>query len=125
MLLAGSKTRTILIVDDQSAVRDVLRRILERAGHYAIAEASNVKEALAVIGKTPPEAIILDISMPGGPGSSIISALRRIHAETKVLVLSSHHQMKKKMLAMGADAFLPKTTPSKQVLETLARIIGT
>lgn len=116
------RTVTVLIVDDQSAVRDVLRRILDKAGRYAVAEAANVSEALTVLAEAPPDAVLLDISMPGGPGLTVISALRRRGADTKILVLSSHSEMEREVLAMGAHAFLPKTTPSHDVLATLGEL---
>ena len=121
---ARTKTLTVLVVDDQSAIRDVLRRILDKAGRYAVAEAESVSDAISVMGQTPPDAVVLDISMPGGPGFGLIKVLRRMQAPTKILVLSSHHDMKSEVLAMGADAFLPKTTPSKRVLSTLEEMLA-
>jgi DNA-binding NtrC family response regulator len=120
-----AKTLTVLVVDDQSAIRDVLRRILDKAGGYAIAEAGSVSDALKTIGRTPPDAVVLDISMPGGPGFGLIKALQHMQADTKIMVLSSHHEMRSEVLAMGAHAFLPKTTPSKRVLATLEGILAT
>lgn len=119
------KQRTVLIVDDQPEVRKVLRHILERDGHYAVAEAPDTAEALAISERDPPDAMILDISMPGGPGFTMIPALRSMSAPTKVLVLSSHYGMDEEIRAMGADAFLPKTAAPKEVLATLESILAT
>lgn len=118
------KQRTVLVVDDQPEVRKVLRHILEREGSYAVAEAPDAAEALAISRQDAPDAVILDISMPGGPGFMVISALRAMSAHTKVLVLSSHYAMDEEILAMGADAFLPKTAAPKMVLSTLAGILA-
>lgn len=118
------KTRTVLIVDDQPAIREVLHRILDKVGRYAIAEAESVADAIEVMGDDPPDAVVLDISMPGGPGFLLIKVLREMRASTKILVLSSHHAMKAEVIAMGADAFLPKTTPSKRVLATLEEMLS-
>ena len=122
---SGSAVSTILVVDDQSAIREVLRRVLETAGSYGVAEASSVKEAMSIIDKSPPHAVILDISMPGGPGLGVIRELHRRGSETKILVLTSHTEMKTEALGVGAHAFLPKTAPSKQVLAALAGLLST
>jgi DNA-binding NarL/FixJ family response regulator len=123
VLTARTKLSRVLIVDDQSQIRIVLRRALERSGLYEIGEATTASEALATIRRAPPDALVLDISMPGAPGFSIIPTVRRISPSTRILVLSSHYDMAGEVLIMGADAFLPKTTPAKQVLSTLATIL--
>jgi two-component system response regulator MprA len=115
---------TILVVDDQPEVRAVLRRILERTGNYAVAEVSGASEALDVLGTEAPDAVLLDISMPRMSGISVIPQVRTRAPGTKILVLSSHEEMEDEILAMGADAFLPKHTPQKQVLTTLARVLA-
>lgn len=116
--------RSILLVDDQPEVRTALRHILARDPSYEIVEASNVSEALTIAETDPPDAVILDISMPGGPGFTMIPALRSQSPGTKILVLSSHHGMDEEIRAMGADAFLPKTAVPKVVLGTLAGILA-
>lgn len=116
--------RTVLIVDDQPEVRKALRHILERAGGYAVAEAADTAGALAISEQSPPDAMILDISMPGRSGFAVISELRAMSVLTKVLVLSSHYGMDEEIRAMGADAFLPKTADPKKVLSTLADILA-
>jgi CheY-like chemotaxis protein len=115
---------TILIIDDQQEVRAVLRRILERAGRYAVAEVSGASEALEVLGTQPPDAVLLDISMPRMSGISLITQVLTRTPGTKILVLSSHEDMEEEILAMGAHAFLPKTTPQKSVLATLERVLA-
>src|SRR5687767_9739963 len=119
-----TKTFTVLVVEDQAAIRDVLRRILDKAGRYSVAEAASVSEAIEVIGQNPPDAVVLDISMPGGPGFLLIKFLRDMQARTKILVLSSHYAMRAEVLTMGANAFLPKTTPSKRVLAKLEELLA-
>lgn len=118
------ETFSVLVVDDQSAIRDVLCRILDKVGRYEIAEAENVADAVKIVEQNPPDAVLLDISMPGGTGFGLIKILRELQARTKILVLSSHHDMEAEVLAMGADAFLPKTTPSKRVLAKLEEILA-
>jgi DNA-binding NarL/FixJ family response regulator len=57
-------------------------------------------------------------------GISLISRVLTCAPGTKILVLSGHDGMEEEILAMGADAFLPKTSPQKLVLATLARVLA-
>lgn len=122
--VSPTKLPSILVVDDQPEVRGVLRHILERKGGYAIAEAGGAEEALGIIRSYPPDALLLDISMPGTSGLSVISAVREISTAIKILVLSSHFGMEDEVIALGADAFLPKTSPPKVVLRKLAELLA-
>ena len=122
--MSRTKTSTVLVVDDQPEVRGVLRRILERTGRYAIAEAEGALEALDVLRDHPPDAMILDLSMPQISGLSIIPEVLACAPRTRIVVLSSHHGMEREIVALGADAFLPKTASRKQVLATLAAVLA-
>ena len=113
----------VLLVDDQAEVRQVLHRALDRTGRYAIAEAASADEAIEVIESDPPDAVILDISMPDGPGLSVISRVRAETTAIKILVLSSHFDMGADVVAMGADVFLPKTASARTVMGTLAHLL--
>lgn len=106
-------------------MRRAIRRILERRGSYAIAEAEDGEGAIRLIRDSPPHAVILDISMPGVTGLGVISAVRELSSDMKIVVLSSHYEMEKEILSLGADAFLPKTALPKQVLGTLDRLLST
>lgn len=117
------KTYTALIVDDQPEVRDVLRRLLEKSGRYAIAVAESAHEALEALRSSPPDVMILDLSMPHMSGLSVIPRSIELSPNTKIVVLSSHEAMEDEILAMGAHAFLPKVTRPKRVLATLANLL--
>ena len=114
---------SVLVVDDQPEVREVLRRILERSGRYAIAEASGALEAVSLLQEHPPDAVILDISMPQVSGLSVISEIHTHAPDAKIIVLSGHFGMKQEILSMGAHAFLDKTASPKKVLATLADVL--
>lgn len=105
-------------------MRRVICRILEREGSYAIAEAEDGEEAIRLIRDAPPHAVILDISMPGVTGLGVISSVREISSDIKIIVLSSLYGMEKEILSLGADAFLPKTAPPKKVLGTLEQLLS-
>ena len=66
----------ILIVDDSSRDRDLVRRFLRSQGHYDVTEAKSGEEALASINDFPPDLIILDLMMPDVDGFAVIEWLR-------------------------------------------------
>ncbi len=102
----------------------MLRHVLERDGRFALAEAADADEALEVVGSNPPDAILLDISMPGRSGIAILRRLRTISPQTRIVVLSSHSEMSDEIVSMGADAFLPKLTPPRELVRAVAQLMG-
>lgn len=109
----------LLIVDDQPEVRKVLLHVFERDGRFAIAEAGDGAEALSLIEVEPPDVVILDISMPTMNGLTVIPQLLELSPASKIIVLSSHSGMEQDVIAMGAHAFLPKTSKPKVLLATV------
>jgi CheY-like chemotaxis protein len=85
--------RTVLIVDDDADLRDVLRTELTSEG-YVVLEAANGQEALAVLLDAPvePSLILLDLSMPVMTGGQLLAVLRthRRLAEIPVLVMAAN-----------------------------------
>ena len=119
-----SRTSTVLVVDDQPEVRAVLLRLLEKAHLYDTAEADGAEEALDLLRIDPPDAMILDISMPHMSGLSVIPEVLSCAPRTRILVMSSHDSMEKEILALGADAFLPKTASPRKILAALASVLS-
>ena len=114
---------SVLVVDDQPEVRKALRMVLEKTGGYAVAEAAEGEEAVTLARESPPDVVLLDISMPGTNGIAAIPRLLEVSPTTKIVVLSSHYGMDKEVLAMGAHAFLTKTTPPKELVKTLEDLL--
>lgn len=76
----------ILVVDDMAVIREPIAAALRGKG-YTTACASDGKEALALIKRTPPDLILLDVSMPGMDGLSVLRVLRSDPASAKVPVI--------------------------------------
>jgi len=91
-LPAGNET--ILLVDDESAVRRVLRRLLERSG-FQVVDCEDGPQALALLerGETHVDALLLDRSMPGLSGEQVIERLRDLGLRLPILLLSGHHDI--------------------------------
>jgi len=83
--------RTILVVDDEAAQRDLIRAILHQEA-YTVLEASDFDDALAVQQKHLGEVdlLLIDLSLPGGNGYDLSSALLAFEPHLKVLIVSGH-----------------------------------
>lgn len=113
-----------MVVDDEAAVRRMLRRALERGSDFLVTEASDGLSALEAIEKEPPSALILDLSMPGMSGTELLDRLSRLSPRPKVVVLSGHVAASDISPLRGADALLPKTTPARILIDTLNRVLA-
>ena len=78
---------TVLVVDDDDQVRDVVRGFLRELGHSAL-EASNGLEALAALSEQPIDLVISDVFMPEKEGLTTIEEIRAKYPKTKILVMS-------------------------------------
>jgi two-component system, OmpR family, phosphate regulon response regulator PhoB len=84
-----SDSKTILVVEDTAAMRNIERMVLERAG-YNVIEASTVPEAIALLETMRPDLALLDINVAGGSGFDVVRAIRTKYAnpEVPVIILS-------------------------------------
>jgi len=83
--------RTILVVDDEAAQRDWMRKILRTEG-YTVLECPDYADALAIQQKHLGEIdlLVIDLSLPGGNGYDLSIALLAVEPHLKVLVISGH-----------------------------------
>lgn len=109
----------ILIVDDEVAIRRLLRNTLERAG-YDIVEAGNARDALAASAAQQPSAILLDLGLPDRDGLALIPLLRG-NGDRSVLVVSAREATGEKVAALdlGADDFVTKPFDTDELLARL------
>ena len=82
------KNKSILIVDDESDLLELLQSIFERAGYTKIATACSGKEALSMFRNHQPDMIILDVMMPGIDGFTVLKEIRQI-STVPVLMLTA------------------------------------
>ena len=111
--------QTILIVDDEAKLRDLIRVYLEQEG-YRIVEAEHGRAALYVARTEKPDLIILDLMMPEMGGYEFMRAFSR-EAETPVIMLTAKVEDQDKILGLelGADDYLTKPF---NVRELIARV---
>ncbi|HEY7126304.1 MAG TPA: response regulator [Ktedonobacterales bacterium] len=122
----SSSNPVILIVDDSLSMRRTLEFQLTRAG-YRVTTAKDGLEALEVLAKSRPNAILLDIEMPRMDGYELLARLRS-QAEFKqlpVAMLTSRaaNIHRQHALDLGANAYLVKPYPHDQLLSTVADLV--
>src|SRR5687767_5820674 len=102
---------TILVVDDEPLTLEAIRRLLLRAGHSVAAFASGA-EALDWLGEHRPDAILLDIVMPGLSGYEVCRRLRAVprlrHTPVVFLTSKDRSDDRREARTAGSDAFVTK-----------------
>ena len=115
----------ILVVDDERAVRESLRRALELEG-YDVGLASDGSEALEKLeADAQPDAIILDVLMPGTDGLEVSRTLRRSGSRVPVLMLTARAEVGDRVAGLdaGADDYLTKPFALEELLARLRALL--
>jgi len=116
----------VFITDDSEVVCERLTAMLsEIAGIEIIGQAQDVPGAINSIQKLHPDAVILDIRMPGGSGIDVLEHVKKINTAPVVIILTNYPypQYRKKCMDLGADYFFDKSTEFEKVTEVLKKLI--
>jgi DNA-binding NarL/FixJ family response regulator len=114
---------TVLLVDDQRAVRGVVRMQLELEPDMRIAgEAGTVAQGLELAHRLRPDIVVIDVGLPDGDGIDAIPGLRR--DGSKVVVLSMHDEaaVRERANQAGASAFVAKFEPPGNLTEVIRSV---
>jgi PAS domain S-box-containing protein len=120
-----SDARLILVIDDDAAARTLLRRHLTKAG-YRVEEATDGRSGLDLARARQPDAITLDVMMPGMDGWAVLAALRADPATEGIPVIMATILDEQHMgMALGAADYLTKPVDRTRLLAAVERIVGT
>ena len=114
--------RTVLVVDDEPAMREMLVSLLEEEGIRA-RPAASADEALEITRETDFDAVVSDIRMPGRDGAALLAELRQTRPETPVILMTAFGSIDSAVDAMRSGAFDYITKPFKRgaVIASLER----
>jgi two-component system response regulator MprA len=115
----------ILVVDDERAVRESLRRALELEG-YEIELAADGREALDRLeAESQPDALILDVLMPGVDGLEVCRRLRRAGSRLPVLMLTARDAVENRVAGLdaGADDYVTKPFALEELLARIRALL--
>src|SRR5262249_7862834 len=99
----GGVMRTVLVIDDDQAVRRFLRTVLSGQG-YTVVEAGSVAEGIDQLRRARPDVVLLDLGLPDGDGTKVLAAIPPEDPRTPVIVLSARGQEGDKVVALDSGA---------------------
>ena len=114
----------ILVVDDDRAVRESLRRSLSFNG-YSVELAQDGREALDLIASDRPDAVVLDVMMPRLDGLEVCRQLRSTGDDLPILVLTARDSVSERVAGLdaGADDYLPKPFALEELLARMRALL--
>ena len=115
--------KTILIVEDESNIRELLRMYLEQEG-YTVESAQNGSEGLRTFKRVHPDLVLLDLMMPVMDGNQMIRELRTF-SKTPVIMLTAKGEMMDKVagLELGADDYITKPFEMREVMARVKAVL--
>src|ERR1041385_134296 len=117
----GRATLLALIVDDEEHVRNYLRALLEELGVTRIAEALDGRDGWERIQRQPPDAVFLDVNMPGLSGVDVMRRIAQLDAPPSTVIVTSNNDLAtvREFQALGASGYILKNLPRRVVLTML------
>jgi PAS domain S-box-containing protein len=112
--------RTVLVIDDEDLVRDVVARMIDDLGYTAVT-ARDGAAGLALIERQQVDAVLVDMTMPNMSGADVIAALRSMRPGLPVVLCSGYDRASKGPVT--ADAYLPKPFRLEALERTLAKLL--
>jgi len=117
--------RKILVVDDETQIRDLLAIYLKRQG-FQVTTAATSDETLELLGKEALDLVVLDISLGGEDGLSLLARIKASQPGTRVIMLTGMgfvEDLLQEAHQKGADGYVSKVLPLDELLLTIQRIL--
>lgn len=122
--VTGAMTRTVLVAEDDRAIRTSLERALTLEG-YRVTAVADGAEALAAVHRERPDVIVLDVMMPGVDGLAVCRVLRAEEDRTPVLMLTARVDTADRVAGLdaGADDYVAKPFEIEEVFARLRALL--
>jgi DNA-binding response OmpR family regulator len=123
MRTAEPQRGTVLVVDDEPMVREVVITYLEREG-FVVHEASDGRSALSMIETTRPDLVVLDVMLPKVDGFSVLGEVRR-HSDVPVILLTARTEEPDRVLGLelGADDYVVKPFSPRELAARVRTVL--
>jgi RNA polymerase sigma factor (sigma-70 family) len=113
---------SISIVEDNDKLRGTLAKVIGRADGFRLAsDYANAEDALADLPKVKPNAVLMDINLPGINGVECVRQLKSLLPQTQVMMLTVYEDTENifNALAAGANGYMLKRTPTKELIAAI------
>jgi two-component system, OmpR family, alkaline phosphatase synthesis response regulator PhoP len=129
VLVASEGKKRILVIDDEPAVQELIRLILERWG-FEMIQALDVASGVEVLRQKPlPDLVLLDLMLPDVDGLELLRQIRetKVFDNLPVIIVSAlvDSDRIRKGLEMGADRYITKPAMSHNLLKTVQEVLKT
>ena len=118
-------SRRLLIVDDSIPLQKLIGKVLTSCGWELVGEAANGEEAVAKYKEIGPDAVTMDIAMPGMDGLSALRQIIEFDPDAKVVMVSAMNQSSRirEAMSLGAHDFMAKPFMPRQLKYTMAKCL--
>ncbi len=117
--------KRVIIVEDHSTFAQAVKLVLERTEGAEVVLARSVEEGRALIrGDVRFDLAVLDLMLPDGDGTELVSEVRRHHPGTPVAILSAREDVVEVASKAGANEAIRKDTPLPSIISSFERLIG-
>ena len=121
--LDGTPPRTVLVVDDAAAMREDVRELVDAAeGWEIVGEARDGQEGVEMAAALRPQVIVLDQGMPRLQGLDALPQLRSSCPDAHIVMWSTDDRLEPTALASGADGFVNKSRPLRELFTAMQGI---
>ena len=115
--------KTILVVDDDEAIRTLLQEELEDEG-YKVLIATNARDALKMEASEPLDLVVLDIRMPGMDGLEALPRILGIKEGLPVIMNTAYTQYQDSFMSWAADAYVVKSSDLTELKEKIKELVN-
>jgi two-component system, chemotaxis family, chemotaxis protein CheY len=114
-----------VVIDDTSDIREMLSIVLTRSGMDVVGEAGDGQTGVDVVRAERPDVVLLDLAMPVMDGVEALPIIRKLVPDARIIVLSAFAgAVREQVLERGADGYLMKGTPLKQIVAYVEASLG-
>ena len=120
------RQHSVLVADDHAIVKEGLVSLLKEHDFNVVAAVEDGHALMEAARRLRPDLIVTDLSMPGLSGIEVLTRLQSEHIESKVIVLTMHHdsELATRALRAGASGFLLKHSAGEELLNAIRQALG-